>query len=152
MKLPLLDTEQARAIVTDDFLAGATPLPPETPPARQEGAGAEPDLDGLAEQLAALRRAFPSRQQRPRSDANAAVLIHRHLAALARREAAVNEFWHYAAVVHCADYVRWRWQGPRSDVTRERFLGRWDGNALGRLWWWAEFTMDPTSAAPYHRT
>jgi hypothetical protein len=78
------------------------------------------------------------------------VLAHQTLK-LTRREAASPRFWHYATVVKCASYVVWRWRGS-DQVPKERYLGGWERNAIGRLWWVAELTADPSLPDPYAPT
>ena len=69
-------------------------------------------------------------------------------------QASQHQFWHYVAVMKCPQYVAWRWfNESMASVPKRQYVGTWYRNALGRLWWWAEYTRDPeASTKQYSRT
>jgi hypothetical protein len=74
-------------------------------------------------------------------DSEFAILLHKDLK-VTRSLAARHEFWHYLTVTQGLGYLRKRWGNEQGKVSKERFLGSWGRNCLGRLWWWAELTHD----------
>jgi len=80
-------------------------------------------------------------------DGDIAVILHSDMG-LSRREAAFASLWHYYALFECLDYVKWRWH-QEGMINKERVVGAWRRNALGRLWWWAEITHDEELDDPY---
>ncbi|HJZ11189.1 MAG TPA: DUF6339 family protein, partial [Acidobacteriota bacterium] len=125
--------------VNQNFVRSKEPEPPvvET---THIGHGDEARIAEVSSQL----RIVISRHEddRPKSDGRVAVMLHQALP-LTRKEAAEMRFWQYMTIVQCPFYVAWRYFDEREQkVNRERYLGPLDGNALSRLWWWAELTAD----------
>ncbi len=146
MKIPIL--ENAVLFVNQTFLKSANPVPLAVE-RKSLGQGEEPPIAALAAQLRKLMAQHDS--EKSRIDGAVAELLHRRLP-LTRGEAAEMRFWHYLAVVGCPFYVAWRYFDERSGtVNRERYIGPLDRNALSRLWWFAELTMD-RSKEDYSRT
>jgi hypothetical protein len=88
--------------------------------------------------------ARPTEAQRVGSDGQMAALLHRSLDGLTPREASDPDFWAYLTCVACPQYVRWRWNTPKTNALWTRFAGNTRRNALSRLWWWAEITHAAT--------
>lgn len=151
MKIPIL--LNGSFIVDNDFLSKNPPNIPDINNLEIEysGEGAEPDFIAIKNKLNALKERFENKK--PEIDGESAKIIH-ELLPLERKEACDSRFWHYLTVSEYPEYVAWRWfDSNREKVNKERYLGRWDGNALGRLWWWAEFTCDPANNNDnYHHT
>lgn len=150
MKVPIL--LNGSSIVDDNFLEQTSHNVPvkDSLEIKNSGEGDLPRLDEIKNSLNVLRDKYEN--NKPKIDGEAAKMIHK-LLPLERREANNHKFWHYLTVCECPDYVAWRhFDGNKGKVNKERYLGRWDGNALGRLWWWAAFTYDPASNDNYHRT
>lgn len=151
MKIPLLNNGDL--LVDDSFLHS------ESPPSKEKeaekyitysGEGEVPDIDGLIDKLNGIKGKLAG-NNRAGIDGRAAELIHRSLR-LSRNQANDSRFWHYLTVLKCPDYVVWR-HFDKGKVYKQRYLGRWTRNALGRLWWWAEFTHDSDDGKnPYSRT
>jgi hypothetical protein len=73
-------------------------------------------------------------------DALYAEKIHRGLN-IDRNTASNHLFWHFLTLKYGQTYVRKRFGDNTGKVKeKERFLGKWERNSLGRLWWWAELT------------
>lgn len=108
--------------------------------------GAEGDLGALRDELKDIRERYGKGEEFMEQDA--AVAVHRHLD-ITRRHASHPGLWHWLAIVQFPKFVRHRWpwgDTDRSETSmREKFLGRGTdlyGNALHRLWWFAELTRD----------
>lgn len=85
-------------------------------------------------------------------DGDMAALIHKEMN-LTRRVASFASFWHYCTLFEYLDYVEWRWyKADKKLINKDRVLGQWRRNALGRLWWWAEITFDANLDDPYKWT
>lgn len=148
MKLHLL--EQAGLLATTQFLSKNPPPPPSLNELRFWGEGPEPDTSALRTEIRTIMEAWAN--DPPGSDGLAAASIHRCLR-LTRREAAEMRFWHYLSLVKLPDYISWRYFDPQSGKTnKHRFVGYLDDNALSRLWWFAELTINQANDDPYERT
>lgn len=148
MRLPLL--EQAGLLATTQFLSKNQPAPPSLSEPAFRGQGPEPDMAALQTGILSIMSAWAG--DPPGSDGLAAATIHRCLR-LTRREAAEMRFWHYLSLIKFPGYVAWRYFDPQAGKTnKHRFVGYLDDNALSRLWWFAELTMDPGNDDPYERT
>lgn len=148
MKLPLL--EQAGLLATTQFLSKNPPPSLSLLELRYRGEGSEPDAGSLQSELRKIMTAWSG--DPPGSDGLAAEAIHRCLR-LTRRESAEMRFWHYLSMVKLPDYVAWRYFDPQTGKTnKHRFVGYLDDNALSRLWWFAELTLDPSNEDRYART
>jgi hypothetical protein len=99
-------------------------------------------LTNLAEE--AMRRFSGTPEQ---SDGWLAPRLH-HVLRLTRREAARRGVWAWLAVVACPKYVHWRFPGRNGTTDVDRFLGREDKNAIGRLWWGAELMRNGGDYGP----
>lgn len=88
--------------------------------------------------------------ERDQTDGIIAEILHRGLH-LPRRDASFSSLWHYCSIYEYLDYIKWRWHDG-TGINRERILGAWRRNGLGRLWWWAEITYDSQHNDPYHYT
>jgi hypothetical protein len=65
---------------------------------------------------------------------------------LSRREAARRGIWIWLGVVLLPEFVRWRF--PSAPTPMDRFLGREDKHAIGRLWWGAELMRNGEDYKP----
>lgn len=77
-------------------------------------------------------------------DGALAAEVHRCLD-VSRRVAGDPGLWHWLAVVRYPHFVRHRWEYTSEEAMREKFLGAGSdlySNALHRLWWIAELTLD----------
>lgn len=145
--LPLL--VNGPLLVTGEFCTNKAPSPPLGAVVVPSGEGELLRTEPLR-QLSSLMKKYPGKPSD--SDGEAAVLVHRALP-LTRRQAAEPKFWHYCAVSVCCDYVAWRWAGESKPVPAERYLGRWERNAIARLWWLAELTWRSSrSGTEYENT
>jgi hypothetical protein len=148
MRLPLL--EQAGLLATTQFLSKNPPPPPSLNELRFWGQGPEPDTGALRTEILSAMEAWAG--DPPGSDGLSAAAIHRCLR-LTRREAAEMRFWHYLSLVKFPDYITWRYFDQQAGKTnKHRYVGYLDDNALSRLWWFAELTMNPANDDPYERT
>tara|TARA_B100001964_G_scaffold185612_1_gene205912 strand:- start:162 stop:866 length:705 start_codon:yes stop_codon:yes gene_type:complete len=151
LKIPIL--LNGSLVVDDEFLSQNPPNIPDINDLEigYSGEGEKPDFVAVKDKLYALREGYENKK--PEIDGESAKIIH-ELLPLKRNEACDSRFWHYLTVYEYPEYVAWRWfDSKKEKINKERYLGRWDGNALGRLWWWAEFTRDPTNNNDnYHRT
>ena len=84
------------------------------------------------------------------SDGLVAEILHKGMP-ISKREASFASFWHYGSIFSYLEYIKWRWLDGAT-LNRERILGAWRRNALGRLWWWAEITYDAEHEEPYFYT
>jgi len=151
MAIPLL--EDGSNIVDAAFLSSQYP----SPPANAKVVNPEADIVGAVDSVAAefnklADKEIPDRE-RPATDAKMAEFLHRELR-ITLHEASQHQFWHYVAVMKCPRYVAWRWfNATMNSVPKRQFIGPWYRNALGRLWWWAEYTHDPLAQSDrYSRT
>lgn len=142
MRLPLL--ENGPLLIDNMISLPSPPLPNGTDISiSYTGSGEEmPNLETIANYFNQL--ADNTITERFSTDGEAAVFIHEKLR-LSPFEASHHKFWHYLAVVECPRYVAWRWFSDTiNTVPRNRYLGAWYKNALGRLWWWGEFSYAPS--------
>ena len=138
MAIPTL--ENGSRIIDAEFLASKTPPAPPNAKVLNPEAMAK-SIDLVAAELNKLVSKTDS--DRFTTDGRMAAFLHRELK-LTLYEASQDEFWHFVAVLKCPNYVAWRWFSPKLNaVPKNRFLGAWYKNALGRLWWWAEYTHNP---------
>jgi Family of unknown function (DUF6339) len=147
MRLPLL--LNGPLLVTEAFCESSVDHPATGPQVDEIGAGPAFPVDELRSRLAEIK-GHPATHP-AESDAAAAIAV-RSLLDLRRREASEPTLWHYCAIVVSPEYVSWRWGGEGKSVPRNRYLGRWERNAIGRLWWLAELTRDTTRTNPYEMT
>lgn len=109
-----------------------------------------PDYSALTKELRSLNNEYEG--NRTAVDGIVASLLHKHIR-IDRRTAAIPELWHYLSIVKYPGFVSWRHYSEKKEGTsKSRYLGGWERNAFGRLWWWAEFTYDPDLPDPYSRT
>lgn len=146
MKISLLTN--GAVLATAEVLAGGSIEG--APEVETLGDGDEPDWNGLARRLREVTDGFAIPKPQT-SDAEAAIAV-REALTLTRREAAEDKLWHFASVIHALDYVRWRWGKEDGSLPRERLLGPWRRNAIGRLWWLAELTRDVADEDCYRLT
>lgn len=147
MKLPLL--EHPGLYITRDFLSKNPPDPAQPERTEIVGDGAEPNYGRLE---AELKQIMEPASDAAASDGATARVLHQNLR-LNRREASDMRFWHYLSLVKFPHYVSWRYFDARTGKTnRNRYVGLLDDNALSRLWWFADLTLDPESPDPYWRT
>jgi len=149
MSIPLL--ENGPSIVDAAFLSSKSP----TSPSKAKVANPEAEIVAVIDEIAAEfnKVAGEEIEDRPATDAKMARFLHQKLD-LTLCEAAQHQFWHYVAVVKCPQYVAWRWFNENmNSVPKRQYTGPWYRNAFGRLWWWAEYTQDPTAGVDrYART
>lgn len=107
--------------------------------------GREIDVEPLVNVIEEAMRRFPVKREE--SDAWLAPRVH-HVLRLTRREAARRGAWAWLAVVVVPHYVHWRFPGKKGVTDVDRFLGREDKNAVGRLWWGAELMRDGGDYGP----
>ena len=107
--------------------------------------GREIDVEPLVNLIEEAMRRFPDKPEE--SDAWLAPRVH-HVLRLTRREAARRGAWAWLAVVAVPQYVHWRFPGKKRATDVDRFLGREDKNAVGRLWWGAELMRDGGDYGP----
>lgn len=107
--------------------------------------GREIDVEPLANLIEEGMRRFPDKPEE--SDAWLAPRVH-YVLRLTRREAAHRGAWAWLSVVAVPHYVHWRFPGKKGVTDIDRFLGREDKNAVGRLWWGAELMRDGGNYAP----
>ncbi|MBW9205377.1 hypothetical protein KV097_05415 [Mumia sp. zg.B17] len=103
------------------------------------------DVEPLINVIDEGMRRFTERSEE--SDAWLAPRMH-HVLRLTRREAARRGVWAWLAVVAAPQYVHWRFPGDSGATAVDRFLGREDKNAVGRLWWGAELMRDGGDYGP----
>jgi len=129
---------------------------PELPPSfLEEGIGFDPvphesafargiDTEPLRNLVHEAMKRFPD--DPGRSDAWLAPRVHYALR-LSRREAARRSVWTWLGIALLPSYVRWRFPAGGSTPI-ERFTGREDKHALGRLWWGAELMRNGRNYEP----
>jgi hypothetical protein len=149
MDIPLL--ENGPSIVDSVFLSSKSPIPPPDAKVANSEAHIVAVIDGIAAEF--IKLAGEDIEDRPATDARMAEFLHRELK-LTLHQASQHQFWHYVAVVKCPQYVAWRWfNASNNSVQKRQYIGPWYRNALGRLWWWAEYTQDPAAGKDrYART
>jgi hypothetical protein len=86
----------------------------------------------------------PNKSALAESDGIMAVAVHRAFAGLTPREASDPDLWAWFSVFSVPGYVRWRWPTTSLPALAGRMAGSIRRNALARLWWWAEVTLDPS--------
>jgi hypothetical protein len=121
----------AHTLVTEAFRKGVASIdfsPYEQPFDR--------DVD-LSPTASLLEHAMSVFAEPVRSDAWLAPRLHSALR-LTRREAAQRGVWSYLGLVAFPHYVRWRFASAEA----ERFHGKDNNHALGRLWWTAELVRN----------
>ena len=107
------------------------------------------DYESIKRNLTDLMGRFEVKDQ---SDGVIAEMLHKQFP-ISRRQAAHTALWHYCSLFEFMDYVKWRWQKTETGkLNKDRFLGAWRRNALGRLWWWAEISQDKSLEGPYQYT
>lgn len=146
MKFPLL--EHPGLYITKDFLSKNPPDPVRPERTETLGEGPEPDYERLRTEL---QQVMDNASDAAASDGATARVLHQNLK-LTRREGSDMRFWHYLSLVKFPHYVSWRYFDPRTGKTnKNRYAGLLDDNALSRLWWFADLTLDPESPDPYWR-
>src|SRR5690349_15493395 len=139
MRLPLL--LNGSLLVNSEFCENESPVVSEALETDEIGAGVPFPDSQLCEKLNKLMTGnWPN-------DGESATIVH-SLLEITRREAAEPKLWHYCSIVICPAYVAWRWRDEGKRVPRNRYLGSWERNAIGRLWWLAELTMNPRLENP----
>ncbi|MEU7152770.1 DUF6339 family protein [Streptomyces sp. NPDC045456] len=152
VKLGRVSDSVANKVLTPSVVKGA-PIPQST-----LVNGTEDAFDDASRwEAAELRSLFDEvlerfEGQRPTvSDSWLAPRLHSTLR-LSRAEAADSGLWNFIALRVAPDYVRWRWgkeKGGRIVVGQAaRFSGRWDIQAISRLWWAAEIFRDGADYGP----
>lgn len=143
MDIPLL--ENGSSIVDATFLSSLSPEPPASAKVINPDATIVPAIDKVAIEFNELADQDTPDRERPLTDAKMSELLHRELR-LTLFQASQHQFWHYVAVVKCPRYVSWRWfNSVMNSVPKRQYVGPWYRNAFGRLWWWAEYTHDPSA-------
>lgn len=146
MKLPLL--EHPGLYITRDFLSKNPPAPAKPQRIETLGDGDAPDYERMDAELRQIMDGAPDPAS---TDGAIARVLHRSLK-LSRREASEMRFWYYMSLVKYPHYVSWRYFDSRTGKTnKNRYAGLLDDNALSRLWWFADLTLDPESPDPYWR-
>lgn len=153
--LKKLDSAARQVIQTDDFLSG------EWGPDECQGRLQEwvKEAEGLHVDLTefhdAVTRCTSGAGDRPSStDASLAEALH-HALPLSRRDASDFGYWRFLTACTRRDYVFYRWEND-GRVNEDRFLGsmarrsRWYRNALARLWWGTELTVEDGEYALTH--
>lgn len=137
--------EEGRRLISEELMRGSLDRPPD-----ERIAGLIDPFDRKLELDAfddALDRTIRDTSHFDTTiDAIAAPLIHRALT-LTRREAAEPGVWRFLTIVHRPDFVRHRWEYRARSTMTSRFWGfgtRPDSNAVCRLWWIAELSVDGT--------
>lgn len=105
-----------------------------------EGTGVQYKHDAVEELLRAAVAGHEPGRAGSSMDQELAPKLHRALP-LSRRVAADTGVWHYLTAAVFPWFVRHRWRRSGGDVTKERMLGSTKRNALARLWWGAELTV-----------
>jgi hypothetical protein len=108
--------------------------------------GREVDVEPLVNVIEEAMRRFPQ-GERISSDAWLAPRVH-HALRLSRREAARRGLWTWLSVVAVPHYVHWRFPGAKGVTPADRYLGREDKNAVGRLWWGGELMRNGDDYTP----
>lgn len=99
------------------------------------------ELEPLSKGFVMLINKFKDENtDRVKSDSEFSIYLHQNIR-INRNTAAISELWHYLSMILLPNYVVWRWKNPKGSVSKERYLGGWNKNAIGRLWWWAELTV-----------
>lgn len=148
MAVPIL--ENGSSVVDAGFLSSEHP----SPPANTKVMNTDADIMGAIDKVIAEFKKLSEKEltDRPATDSKMAAFLHQELK-LTLFEASNRQFWHYLTVVRCPEYVSWRFKKGTNPTAKYLFLGPWYRNALGRLWWWAEYSHDPAAGNDkYSRT
>jgi hypothetical protein len=152
MIVPILNN--ADVLVTDQFLSNTTEISQESFEIEHIGTGDQLDLD-VAMAVFTSKVAMLSGDDVASLDSEFAATLHQSLR-ISKYIAGHSEFWHYLTLRYGIEYTRERWQksssnDERSTLNKGRVLGKWERNALGRLWWWAELTSISNDYSWTHR-
>lgn len=136
--------EDGRRLVGDSFMRGETTIDAESIDEYVEPMPGAPEAD-LSRLDAAVETVVAEYSRTDTAmDGALAADVHQCLD-ITRRTAGDPGLWHWLAVVRYPEFVRHRWEYRSEEAMREKFLGAGSdlySNALHRLWWIAELTVD----------